>query len=252
MIRTLRSFWSAPAVLLLLLLVVPAGTRAQDDRTDEHVILVHGFGRSATSMTPLQDSLEEAGYRVHSVSYPSTSEKPKDLVSILSAFVAGCEQHQPEQIHYVAHSLGGLLVRAHLANDRPERLGRVVLLATPNHGSELVDPVAQNKLFEKLFGPTAAGLGTGEDGFAKDLPAPDFELGIIAGSRSLNPVGSAMLPGPDDGAVSTASARLPGATDFLIVKTDHMSIKRNKQVARQVGVFLENGHFDHPEESARP
>lgn len=213
-------------------------------------MLLHGLARGAGSMDDLAGHLRDAGYVVHNVDYPSTQSTPEELVAWLAREEERCCHTGVARLHYVAHSLGGILVRAHLERQKPENLGRVVLLAPPNRGSEWVDVLARLDLFELALGPTAVQLGTDPDSLPNRIGPPDYELGIIAGRRSINPIGSAILPGDDDGTVSVDRTRLEGATDLLVVDANHTFIMQDPEVARQVVWFIERGRFERPGDRA--
>jgi pimeloyl-ACP methyl ester carboxylesterase len=210
----------------------------------EDVVLLHGLGRSARVMRPLEGALVSAGYRVHNLSYPSTRETPELLVAYLHGEIAACCAWAG-RVHFVTHSLGGVMARAYLAQHPMPNLGRVVMLAPPNHGSEYVDVAGHWKLFQLLLGPTAVQLGTGETSLPNRLPRADFELGVIAGTSSINPFGRAVIPAANDGTVSVASTRLDGMRDFIEIDTSHTFIMRNADVTRQTLEFLRAGHFAH-------
>ncbi len=146
----------------------------------------------------------------------------------------------------MTHSLGGILVRAYLADHPLSNVGRVVMLAPPNHGSELADLVRDSRLFQLALGPMAQQLGTGPDSLPNRLPAPNFELGIIAGTRSVNPLSGFFVPGESDGTVSVESTRLTGMSDFITVPTSHTFIMRSGATAGYVIEFLRHGQFLSP------
>lgn len=207
------------------------------------MVLLHGLGRSVRSMRPLERRLARAGYRVHNLGYPSTRAAPEALVEHVGAAIeARCAR--AERLHFVAHSLGGILARAWLARRRPPALGRVVMLAPPNAGSEYVDRARASRLFRLLLGPTALALGTDAASLPRTLPRPDYELGVIAGTESLNPLSRAVLDGEHDGTVRLESTRVEGMRDFIALPVNHTFIMRDAEVARQVLCFLRDGRFE--------
>ena len=208
----------------------------------EDVVLLHGLGRSARVMRPLARELAQAGYRVHNLDYPSTSATPDELVEHLHREISACCAWSG-RVHFVTHSLGGVLVRAYLAAHPMPQLGRVVMLAPPNHGSEYVDVAGDWRLFRAVLGPTATQLGTSATSLPNRLPHPDFEVGVIAGTGSINPLGSALIAGESDGTVSLVSTRLDGMRDFIALPVSHTFIMRNSEATRQTLEFLRAGHF---------
>jgi hypothetical protein len=193
-------------------------------------------------MRPLERELTLAGYRVHNLSYPSTRQSPERLVEHLHAEITDC-CGWAGRVHFVTHSLGGVMARAYLAEHPMPNLGRVVMLAPPNHGSEYVDVAGHWRLFQALLGPTAAQLGTGATSLPNRLPGPDFELGVIAGTNSINPIGNAVIGTVSDGTVSVSSTQLAGMRDFIEVDASHTFIMRNAAATRQTIEFLREGRF---------
>jgi pimeloyl-ACP methyl ester carboxylesterase len=207
------------------------------------VVLVHGLGRTPASMAILQARLAGAGYRIVNFGYPSRSETLEALTDSLRQAVRDCCSASTGTVHFVTHSMGGVLVRSYLADRTEPFEGRVVMLSPPNQGSEIVDAFADSPFLRSLLGPAGVRLGTDSTGIASELGPVDFDLGIITGDRSLNPIGSWLIPGPDDGKVGVARARLEGATDFLVVHATHTFIMNRGDVAEQVAHFLEHGEF---------
>ena len=209
----------------------------------DQVVLLHGLGRTESAMLILENSLAGAGFAVHNIGYPSNDETPDALVAQVAAAIDACCANNDRTVHFVGHSLGGLLIRAYLAKGLPENLGRVVLLGTPNHGSELADVEEglPGTLLE-LAGPTAQMLGTGPDGFAASLPAPNFEVGVIAGTRDAI-VTNEWLPLPNDSMVSLESARLEGMSDFREFNVTHWGLRNDPEVAEATIGFLQQGRF---------
>lgn len=230
--------------VLALALPIAACTQSPPD-ADETVILVHGLGRSPASMSILRSRLAGAGYRVVSFAYASTSEPMEVLVAQLGAEVGQCCAEGTGTFHFVTHSMGGVLVRAYLDERSEPFPGRVVMLSPPNQGSEIIDAFANSPLLRVVLGPSGARLGTDSTGIAAQLGAVDFSLGIITGDRSLNPIGSWLIPGPDDGKVSVERARIEGAADFLVLPATHTFIMNRRDVAEEVVRFLKEGGFEH-------
>jgi hypothetical protein len=193
-------------------------------------------------MKPLASRLSDAGFRVHNLRYPSTEHPPEKLLNLIHAELESCCR-EASRVHFVTHSLGGILLRAYLVDHELQSLGRVVMLAPPNQGSEIVDAVGKTRLFQWALGPTAAELGTGEDSLPNRLPEPDYEVGVIAGVRSVNPIGSAIIPEEDDGAVSIDRTKLVGMKDFITIPRSHTFIMRAPETAKQVVHFLQHGRF---------
>ena len=232
----------------LLLLALHSGalmkTDAHPGSDQDVVVLLHGMGRSTLSMKRIEWGLVNRGYRVVNVSYPSTRFAVEQLVEKhLLPSLREVEKSSTGRVHFVTHSLGGILLRQYLATNALTNLGRIVMLGPPNRGSEVTDTLRQWSCYRLLVGPAGQQLGTGGRGLPRALGPARFEVGVIAGDRSFNPFFSHLLPGPDDGKVSVASTRLDGMADFLVVHHSHTWLPWRKAVIQQVVVFLETGRF---------
>jgi len=211
----------------------------------ECVVLLHGLNRSWRAMRPMADALQASGFTTANVDYPSQAGPIEEIAPLaVRAGLSECRAANAERIHFVTHSIGGILLRFENEREPIMDLGRVVMLGPPNQGSELVDKTRNWPGAETLSGAAGLQLGTtGAESIPSRLGPVEFELGVIAGTGTINILASAMLPNPDDGKVSVAATRVDGMDDFLVVGNSHRYITRSDIVLRNVVSFLRDGHF---------
>jgi hypothetical protein len=193
----------------------------------------------------MKRALERSGYLVANVDYPSRDYEIEELAPMaVGDGLAQCAANSgTSMVHFVTHSLGGILVRVYLAENTIDNLGRVVMLAPPNQGSVAVDELVQIPGFDWLNGPAGYQLGKGPESVPLSLAVPHFDFAVIAGDRSIDPITSAVLPDPDDGRVSVSDTRLEGMRDFAVVPVSHAMIMQDRQVIRLVRNYLAYGSF---------
>ena len=212
----------------------------------EEVILLHGLCRTSRSMVTMESALTEAGYKVRNVDYPSRTASIQKLADdAIGKAVSDCQRDGAAQINFVTHSMGGILVRSYLARHHLPSLGRVVMLAPPNQGSEVVDKLGGLFLFKWINGQAGNELGTDTNSTPNKLGPASFPVGIIAGDRSINWINSLLIPGRNDGKVSVPRTKLAGMTDHFVIHATHPFIMKNREAVRQTIQFLRVGSFNH-------
>ena len=238
-------------IILLFVLAVcePGGACAEPGSkplSGDYVVLIHGYGRTAFSMKRLEWRLHSQGCRVVNLNYHS-SRLPVEALSEteLRPLLDSLDRDPTARIHFVTHSLGAIILRQYLSEHDLKQLGRVVMLAPPNHGSAIVDHARASWFWRTFLGPALLELGTGPQDLPDKLGPVRFECGVIAGDRSLNPLLSGLLRGPNDGKVTVDSARIAGMEDFLVVHSSHTWLMWRESNLRQILGFLETGHFRH-------
>ncbi len=221
---------------LLLLFAQPAAAT-------DCVVVLHGLARTALSMEFLATRLEIDGFRVVNKDYPSTSATIQELAAeVVPQAIAECGP--ADRVDFVTHSMGGLLVRQYLKENRPANLGRVVMMGPPNKGSPIVDEFKEVSGFEFWNGIAGTQLGTGPDSVPNTLGAVDFPLGVIAGTQSLLPLFAEEFDGPNDGKVSVESTKVDGMADHITLPVTHTFMMNSPEVYDQVVAFLRNGSFN--------
>ena len=209
---------------------------------NQTVVLLHGLSRTSRSMRTMAKALQVEGYKVCNIDYPSRYFKVKKLAeAYVFPKINECVQ-QNQTVHFVSHSLGGIIIRSLDKELQDYTTGRFVMLSPPNQGSEAVDKLSNIWGFKTLAGPAGASLGTGSDSVPNTLPIPSITFGIIAATHSNSPM-SWIIPGDDDGKVTLKRMRLQGMSDYLEANTTHSFMMSNKQVIHATIEFLQNGKF---------
>ncbi|MCY4400639.1 MAG: alpha/beta fold hydrolase [Gemmatimonadetes bacterium] len=235
----MKKRWILLPLFLLPLLACGSDATSPEGET---VVLVHGLGRAPASMAVMAQRLKWAGYHVAVVSYDSRTTSLHEQAAEVAAVVAGCCV-EANKVHFVGHSLGGLVIRRYLADHRLPSLGRVVLVTPPNQGSMFVDWLSEVPLAAEVLGPVGSALGTDSTDIPARLPPPDYDVGIIAGNRAVHPIGPVVIRGPDDGIVSIEQTRI-GDVPMIILPRSHAFIMNSRHAADATIRFLRTGSFE--------
>jgi pimeloyl-ACP methyl ester carboxylesterase len=211
--------------------------------SDDCVVLLHGIFRGRRSMEKLARFLGAGGYRTLNLDYPSMRQPIEAMVEHIHPRISAFARSAPGKLHFVGHSMGGLVIRAHLHRFRPQNLGRVVMLGTPNQGSEIADVLKDRWTYKRVFGPAGQQLVTGLATADTLLGRIDYELGVIAGSRTIDPISSLIIGDPNDGRVSIERTKIAGMKDHVVVAASHAFLPAKRQVHGLVLEFLRRGRF---------
>lgn len=209
----------------------------------ESVVLLHGLNMRPITLWPLEQYLKRQGYQTVNLRYPSRSY---EIVTLAERYVAPQIRKVAEnskQIHFVTHSLGGIVVRFLMKQSAIPNLGRVVMLAPPNRGSQMADWLIQSSFTRALFGPALSELTTRPDSFVNQLGPVTGDVGILMGNKSLIPFSSYIFHAPNDGLVAVDHTKIEGMKDFRVYPTTHATIVFNGTIWKQVACFLERGYF---------
>ncbi len=239
-------FCAALATLISFLEPDISFAASNDASAGDYVILLHGAGRTHVSLNLMAAYLRGHGYRVINARFQSAGLSIEQIAdSYFPELIGSLNPHA--KVHFVAHSMGGIILRQYLSTHTLTNLGRVVMVAPPNHGSEIVDRVKTVPVLKAALGQRLLELGTGPRDLPRRLGPANFDCGIIAGDFSANPLTSWFLHSANDGRVTVEGARLDGMRDFLVVHNSHTWMIWRQSIMRQVLTFLEQGAFDHVE-----
>jgi hypothetical protein len=210
----------------------------------EAIILLHGLARTSLSMNKAAKLLATYGYKIINVNYPSQKYTIETLaLDYITPALKQCASKDILQIHFLTHSMGGILIRYYLSTRNIDNLGRVVMLAPPNQGSEVVDKMSGWTIFNLINGPAGRQMSTDKNSLPNKLGAVNYPVGIIAGDKSLNPLLSLLLPLANDGKVSVIRTQVQGMDDFIVMPYSHTFIMQRVAVIEQALHFIQQGCF---------
>lgn len=248
----MRHYVYAFAVLAMTMVFpFPSSFAAEDapaDGTrDTVVVLLHGIGHTRWNMLGVEIALRRAGYETVNISYPSRRKN----IQYLAEFVYRRLEKEgvwkrPGRVHFVTHSMGGLVARRMLEEHRqdipPEKTGRLAMIAPPNGGSEVADFLKDFPPYFWAFGPAGQELTTAAR--QADTSHPYYETGIIAGSKSWPYiVARFVVPGAHDGRVTVEKTKLEGMKDHITLNATHSFISWRPDTHAHIVAFLREGSF---------
>jgi pimeloyl-ACP methyl ester carboxylesterase len=215
------------------------------------VLVLHGLGRTRISNEDMVEYLRaNSKFTVLSVGYASTQA---DLATHARSLARVIEHLGPkvEEINFVAHSLGNIVIRHYLADQtdaangrRPDpRIKRIVMVGAPNNGARLAQIFGQNSFYDRILGQSGRAIARQWNDLHKHLATPQTEFGIIAGGERNESGYNPLLPGDDDFIVSVDETKLPGARDFIVVNGLHALLMNNPEVQQAALRFVEHGYF---------
>lgn len=242
--KTLQIIYTNVTKILLLFLSVGISLFAPNSclAGNDCVILLHGLARTNHSMAKLESTLKKHHYIVVNNNYPSTKKTIEQLANeFIPPMLYQCLKHHPKHIHFVAHSLGGMMVEHYLQTHTITKLDTIIMLSPPNHGSPLADLLHNNKIVQLILGPSIQELTTQ----IKESPLKrgPYKIGIIVGNRSFNPLGAFIFDEPNDGIVPVSSTKMKKMNDFIVLPVTHTFMMRNDRVITQILCFLKREHF---------
>ncbi len=211
----------------------------------DYVVLVHGLWSSPFAMAKIGERLTEQNYNVINVGYPSSQ---KEIKTISREYLKNItDKNCPDttkKIHFVTHSMGGIIIRDYINQlSDIERIGKVVMLAPPNNGSEIIDNFKGVKVLEKIIGPAGMELGTDSLDTPRTLGDAKVPTGVVIGTGKTFPLIELFVKEENDGMVTIESAKLEGMKDFKVDKSSHTMITFSDEVIDYVVRFLKEETF---------
>jgi hypothetical protein len=212
--------------------------------SDRLVVLIHGIMGWKDRWSPMMSTLRQRGFEPVDVNYPSTRADIGDHVRQLALVIDNLPEH--EELNFITHSMGALLIRRLLADQSTCRPRRVVMIAPPNSGVVSADLMHDLFAYHLVFGPSGQQLITGVASYVRGLPPPPCEFAVIAGGRGDGSGYNPLIEGDDDGVVDVEGTRLEGMSDFLLVDRVHNTIQSAPEVIAAALNFLESGRLGPP------
>lgn len=209
------------------------------------VLVLHGLGMNRLFMHGITQHLRSGGRNVYSISYPSLDKSFEQIVD--EHVLPAVKKADAEKLDFVGHSMGGLLVRLYAKKYGHRGIGRVVMLGTPNNGSQVADFMKRWDVFRQFTGSVGPALSTAADGIHAQLPDIPFECGVIAGENKYLHFPTTYLAGiptPNDGIVSVDSTKMKGMKAHTVIVADHSQIVWSPKAWDLTAKFLETGGFD--------
>ena len=205
------------------------------------VILIHALATSKYFMQPIASYLTKHNFEVYNWDYQSRKFTIPEIASQLQDYIILNNLNNYE-VNFVTHSMGGIVLR-YYAKNYNLNIGNVVMLAPPNNGSEVVDKLKNFYFYKMVFGPAAYSLGTSNDDLVTNLGSVNFNLGVMIGNISYDPLSSIFLPEGNDGKVSIESSKIEGMKEHFVVNSSHITIIFNPNNYKYIYNFLTCGNF---------
>lgn len=205
----------------------------------DRVVLLHGLWRSHHAMDELALDLHAKGYETINLPYPSFRKSLDEIVTEVAEQLGDSDK----KTHFVTHSMGGIVIRK-LAHDFPNKVtGRIVMLAPPNQGSEIIDWMEDCSFVQWSLGP--GGMELSSESVTQSIPgfSHQEEVGVIMGCGQNLPIFQPLLDGENDGIVTVDGGMTEGVSELIVTPTNHCFIMANPKVKAQITEFLSKGCF---------
>ncbi len=209
----------------------------------DKILLIHGLAENSRWMSFFELSLRAAGYDAAAIDYPSTSYSMEELMEQhIKPFI---DTHKDaESLHFVTHSMGGILLHHFLSKYNLPNRGRVVMLTPGFNGSPTITVLSHFPWFENILGQAGMQSADNEYCFSRNLPpVEDYEVGIVAGNLALDPISWFAIEAPNDGKTSIEGTKIDGMKDHIVLPVSHDTVLASPIALYQTLYFLEHGYF---------